>query len=45
MEFHDKLRTKKQGDGETEQTMTDEELLSALSQDIQKIDEKDIKEE
>ena len=46
MDFHDKLRSKKKTDSETEVSgISDEELLSALSEGIQKVDEKDIGEE
>ena len=46
MEFHDRLRTKNKGDSEIEISgISDEELLSALSEGIQKVDEQDIGEE
>ena len=46
MEFHDRLRSKKKGDSEIEISgISDEELLSALSEGIQKVDEQDIGEE
>ena len=46
MDFHDKLRSKKKGDGEEEQAnYTDEERIEALSAGVQEIEEKDNEEE